>query len=111
MAKAEVPRYVKVEEVLLEHPFPRCCTTGCGDKIKPLESGATCLKITWETGNVSYVEWGCLDWFVNGHPDYGHGYGQILEIIGENQIQLLACPYEDREILACIQAGLDTGEV
>ena len=107
MTKAEVPRYVRVEEVYIEHPFPRCCAPACGDKIKPLHSGDTCLKITWLDGDVSYVEMDCYEWFVNGHPDHGGGYGKILEIIGENQIQLMPCPIIDRDIIAAFEAGSD----
>lgn len=102
MPKAEARRYVKVEEILITLPAKRCCATGCGDKIKPLHSGDTCLKITWMDGTESMLEMGCIDWFVNGHPDYGYGYGKILEIIGEKQITLLPCPDEDREILALL---------
>ena len=99
MTKVEARRYVKLREVYIEHPFPRCCATGCGDKIKPISSGDTCLEVTWLGGDVTYLEFGCIEWFVHGHPDYGYGYGKILEIVGENQITLLPSVLDDREIL------------
>jgi hypothetical protein len=45
----------------------RCCATGCGDKIKPLDK------------DVAYLEdLSCAYWFENGHPDYGHPLGNLI---------------------------------
>jgi len=82
-ARAESRRYVKVTEVYVSEvfnksgPTARCCAPGCGDKIKPLNSSDSCYEIMWLDGDVTYLESGCLDWFVNGHPDYGNGFGKI----------------------------------
>lgn len=56
---------------------PRCCATGCGDKIKHLKPGDLCFEITWSDGSVSHLERGCVEWFVSGHPDYGFGHGVV----------------------------------
>ena len=82
-ARAESRRYVKVTEVYVSEvfnksgPTARCCAPGCGDKIKPLNSSDSCYEIMWLDGDVTYLESGCLDWFVNGHPDYSNGFGKI----------------------------------
>lgn len=49
----------------------RCCATGCGDKIKDPE----CLRVEFVDASVAFLERGCVAWFVNGHPDYGHPFG------------------------------------
>lgn len=55
---------------------PGCCAPGCGDKIKP-GCDETCFEITWSDSSVSHLEEGCVEWFIDGHPDYGHGYGTV----------------------------------
>jgi hypothetical protein len=49
----------------------RCCATGCGDKIKDPD----CWRVEFADGSALFLERGCVGWFVNGHPDYGHPYG------------------------------------
>jgi hypothetical protein len=55
---------------------PCCCAPGCGDKIKP-GCDEKCFEVTWSDGDVTYLEEGCVEWFVNGHPDYRGGHGDV----------------------------------
>ena len=57
----------QAEHTPVVFPAKRCCAPGCGDKIKD----GRMLKLTDGTGEVLYLEEGCVDWFVHGHPDYG----------------------------------------
>jgi hypothetical protein len=66
---------IKAERVPVVFPAERCCAPGCGDKIK---DGPLMWRITWDDGDVSYLEDGCVDWFVNGHPDYGGKFGPVM---------------------------------
>ena len=55
----------------------RCCAVGCGDKIKQNASDPVLYEIVWSDGSISYLEDDCLEWFVNGHPDYGGARGPV----------------------------------
>lgn len=54
----------------------RCCSPGCGDKIKG-ESHA--WRVTWQSGIVTYLEGLtlCVLHFTDGHPDLGGGHGDV----------------------------------
>jgi hypothetical protein len=71
------PRPVAARLVPVEVPAKRCCATGCGDKIKGDTDVDLMYEVTFDDGSISYVEknGSCEEWFVAGHPDYGHPYG------------------------------------
>ncbi len=57
----------------------RCCATGCGDKIKGFDASDTCVEATdIATGEVLYIEDGCIENFEKGHEDYGHPIGMLI---------------------------------
>ncbi len=78
-----LPTAIYGERVPCVYPAKRCCATGCGDSIKgdvsnpPKPTDDTMIRVHWSDGTSNYLEEGCLDWFQNGHPDYGHPYGPI----------------------------------
>ena len=77
----------KGRRVQIVVPCKRCCATGCGDKIKPMGSipddpDDIMIEVTDPDGKVAYLEDCCVDYFVHGHPDYGHPIGD-LELDGE----------------------------
>ena len=63
-------RYVPVT-----FPTKRCCATGCGDKIK--DDRMIEVKSA-TTGEIFYLEEGCIEWFEDGHPDYGFPRGLLI---------------------------------
>jgi hypothetical protein len=72
LAKWEKARATRLDHPLAAIVSPRCSAPGCGDKIKegPLYEV--------RRGNlVEYVEEGCVDAYVYGHPDYGHPRGHV----------------------------------
>ena len=69
----------KARRISITHPAKRCCAPGCGDKIKHNVKGEQMIEVTdTETGKVYYLEEGCIDWFENGHPDYGCARGKLV---------------------------------
>lgn len=62
---------VRAEMVPVHYPAERCCAPGCGDKIK----GESMYLVVFDDGTHAYLEPECIPCFVDGHPDYGHGFG------------------------------------
>jgi hypothetical protein len=83
--ETNLARWEKASATRLDHPaaaigFPRCSAPGCGDKIK---DGP--LYEVRRGDLLEYVEEGCVDAYVHGHPDYGHprGYVEGLPVRGD----------------------------
>jgi hypothetical protein len=69
----DAPKPIMARLIETTIPARRCCAPGCGDKIQDTET----YEITWSDGGIMYLESGCVDWFVNGHPDYGCARGPV----------------------------------
>lgn len=69
----------------------RCCAPGCGDRIKEWGADQQVYRIVWSDASISYLEDAtCVDWFVNGHPDYGCARGPVVGLPGCEKAQLEA---------------------
>lgn len=69
------PTPIVATRVKVPIPVRRCCAPGCGDKIKPLSDEDWCWRVKFSDGTTRWLEPGCVEWLVNGHPDYGGGVG------------------------------------
>jgi hypothetical protein len=72
-AVAHRPILVSARLVETVCPARRCGAPGCGEKIQDDDT----YEIVWSDGFISHVEGGCIDVFVNGHPDYGCAWGPV----------------------------------
>lgn len=75
--RTTMKRY-KARYVPVVFPAERCCAPGCGDKIKIGNRNNEMVEITDSDGQVLYLEENCIEWFENGHPDYGCPRGRLI---------------------------------
>jgi len=72
---------ISARKVSIPVPSVRCSAPGCGDKIKSCDPTAWMWEVTFDDGATQYIERGCEQWFYEGHPDYGQGWGVALHTL------------------------------
>jgi len=82
----------------------RCCAPGCGDQIKEWCADQQVYRIVWSDESISYLEDdSCVDWFVNGHPDYGHARGPVVGLPG-CEVTMIEAPADAKMRIGALDA-------